>query len=95
LVPDGLQKTTPTGCAILEWQGKPVSMVCFHSGKTTTVGPDLFLFIVNQADMHNAPQSSNPEFVPKGNITTATWTNNGKLYLLAGVGDEAFLRESF
>jgi len=96
LIPNGLQKTTPFGCAIMEWQGKPVSMLCFTSGKTTNVGPDLFLFVVNQSDMHNAPLFTDPQFVPNpagGNITTATWTNNGKLYLLAGVGDEAFLRE--
>ena len=48
VLPPALEKVAGTGCAILEWRGKKVSMVCFNSGRNgkPTV-PDLFLFIVD------------------------------------------------
>ena len=37
-LPSALQQAVPTGCAILHWQGKPVSMVCFKSGANQYIG---------------------------------------------------------
>ncbi|TAL01285.1 MAG: hypothetical protein EPO07_08565, partial [Verrucomicrobia bacterium] len=41
----GLRQTTLTGCGVLEWQGRKVSMVCFRSGKSLPAGmkSDLYL----------------------------------------------------
>ena len=96
ILPRGFEKVTYTGCAVLEWQGKPVSMVCFNSGKTSkTREPDLFLFVITHADAPNAPKTITPQFGQQSGFQIATWTNGDKTYLLAGAEDEASLRSYF
>ena len=90
VLPETLQKVSMTGCAYLEWQGKPVSMVCFNTGKSKD--PDLFLFIVNRSDAPKAPTTAKPRFVQHNRFATASWTDGQEVYLLAGRGDETFLR---
>jgi len=94
VLPSGLQKTTGTGCAILEWQGKTVSMVCFNSGKNPAANAsDLFLFVINHADVPKAPQAGKPSFAQANSLPTASWTYGDKTYILATLGDEASLRK--
>ena len=94
-LPGGLQKTTSTGCAILKWQGKTVSMICFNSGKSNNPNePDLFLFVTHRTDMANPP-SSKPEFSQNNRVATASWSAGEITYLLGGLGNEAFLRKYF
>jgi hypothetical protein len=96
VLPSGLQKTTGTGCAILEWQGKRVSMVCFNSGKNSSATPsDLFLFVINRADLPKAPPPGAPTFAQTNSLPTASWTHGDKTYILATTGDEASLRKYF
>ena len=96
VLPNGLQKTTTTGCAILPWQGKVVSMVCFNSGKSPgTTGSDLFLFVINRADVPKAPPPGARSFTQTNSLATASWTYGEKTYILATLGDEAALREYF
>jgi len=96
VLPNGLQKTTTTGCAILPWQGKAVSMVCFNSGKTpATNASDLFLFVINRADVPKAPAPGALSFAQTNSLATASWTYGDKTYILAGPGDKAALREYF
>ena len=96
VLPSPLEKTTSTGCAILPWQGKPVSMVCFNSGKLpSSNSPDLFLFVINRTDVPKAPPSGAPQFAQEGRLAIASWTYRDKTYVLAGLGDEASLRQYF
>jgi len=96
VLPARFDKVSYTGCAVLPWQGKPVSMVCFNSGKTSaTKHPDLFLFVINRADVPRAPKSAKPQFAKLGALTVASWTKGDKTYLLAGAEDEASLRDYF
>jgi len=95
VLPARFDKVSYTGCAVLPWQGKPVSMVCFNSGKTSVTKPDLFLFVINRADVPRAPKSAKPQFAKLGALTVASWTNGDKTYLLAGAEDEASLRDYF
>jgi hypothetical protein len=93
-VPESLAKTTSTGCAILQWHGKTVSMVCFNSGKNVNPNePDLFLFIANRGDVPHAPRANGPQFGQTNQLATASWSQGDKVYLLAGQGDEAFIRK--
>ena len=38
VLPEGMLKAQPVGCAALQWQGQPVSMICFHSGQPLPAG---------------------------------------------------------
>jgi len=94
VLPVALQKATSTGCATLEWQGKRVSMVCFNSGKNPAPNQsDLFLFIINRADLPKAPPPGALSFAQANRLATASWTYGDKTYVLAG--DEASLRKFF
>jgi hypothetical protein len=94
-----LDKTAGTGCATLRWQDKPVSMICFNSGKNgKPKTPDLFLFAIDTASLKDPPPNG-----PDGPLITqarkslfsGSWTSGGKTYVLGAIGDENFLRQYF
>jgi hypothetical protein len=92
-----LDKTAGTGCALLEWHDKPVSMICFNSGKNgNPKKPDLFLFIADKATIKDPPAASVPIVarVRKG-IVSGSWTSGDKIYVLAALGDEDFVKQYF
>lgn len=94
VLPQGLNRTASTGCALLTWQGRPVTMICFNSGKTANpAAPDLFLFVVARPDVPNAPAPGVAQFAQTGRLVTASWTQGDKTYLLGAIGDEDFLRQ--
>ena len=97
VLPDGLAKLQGTGCAVLPFHGREVSMICLNSGKTSTPkDPDLFLFVIERTALAGAPSSSTPRFTRiTHDMTAAGWSAGGKAYVLAGFGDEDFLRERF
>ena len=87
------EKTSAVGCAALSWQGKPVAMICYKTGRPLADGSksDMFLFVVDMKDVPNSPRASTPEFAKVSVLSTASWSQNGKLYLLAAL-DESELR---
>jgi hypothetical protein len=89
VLPPALQRLPGDGCARLRWHNRPVTLICFKlSGRE-----DLYLFIINRLDLADAPGGNAPEFVKLGKFATAAWTEGANTYLLAGAGDEAFLRQ--
>ncbi|HSU56433.1 MAG TPA: hypothetical protein VLT36_20405 [Candidatus Dormibacteraeota bacterium] len=95
VLPNGLEKTTPTGCAIFPWHGKRVSMVCFNSGRNGTPKvPDLFLFIVDSRSVNDLPATGNPDLAKVSGLATASWTKGDKAYVLATSRGEDVLKES-
>ena len=95
-LPAGLARqiggTRPTGCAVLAWQGEPVSMFCFgKAGKT-----DLWLFVIDRASIADVPKNTAPTVQRvSGTVATSYWSAGGKFYFLAGLGDEAVLKRLF
>jgi len=90
-LPKALAQTLPTGCKILPWHGRTVSMVCFNSGKNGSPNtPDLFLFVIDRAALSNPPDSSQLSRI--SSLTTASWSSGDKTYVLGGLGNEEFLR---
>jgi hypothetical protein len=89
-LPNGLQKISATGCAIENWQGAKVAMICFHTGRPLPPGEknDLWLFVVDRASVKNSPRDSSPQFTKVNKLITATWTEGDKLYLLGTAGNE-------
>ena len=90
VLPPALDKIAGTGCKLLTWQGKPVSMVCFNSGKTAKPkNPDLFLFMMNQSAVPDPSSAESREVVQISKLATLSWIQNGKLYLLGALGAPA------
>jgi hypothetical protein len=95
ILPAPLEKIAATGCAIEDWQGKKVSLICFRAGKSSPPNQpgDLWLFVVDRASIQDAPGTASPQFAKVNQLTTAVWAQDGKFYLLATQGDEQALRK--
>jgi hypothetical protein len=89
VLPKPLEKLPGTGCAILSWQGKRVSLVCFALNPRN----DLLLFITDRRTVSDAPPAGKTQFTPVGKLMTASWSAADKVYLLAGPGDQEFLKQ--
>lgn len=74
-----LSAKDPIGAGLLSWQGERVSMVCFNSGSKDI----LFLFIVDRSAVKRPPPPE-AEFKQVSKLMTASWSQRGKAYLLAG-----------
>ena len=94
-LPAGLKTAAAVGCVVSRWQGAPVSMICFKSGRPLPPGDqsDVWLFVADRKAVANAPPAGAPVFARVNKAATATWSDDHKIYLLATVGDEAFLRK--
>ena len=93
-LPKALEKVALTGCGVLGWQQKRVSMVCFHSGKPLRPGEktDIFLLVAEREVVPDAPAGADPQVTKVNSLITATWTHAGKVYLLATEGDASLIR---
>lgn len=89
----GLLKAQSTGCVVLRWQDKPVSMICFRTGKPLAAGQksDLFLFVMDRSAF--ATISATPKLEQIKQLATARWSDGDKFYLLATAGDENSIRK--
>jgi hypothetical protein len=94
-LPAGLKTAALAGCVASRWQGSPVSMICFKSGRPLPPGDqsDLWLFVIDRKSVLDAPPPGAPVFARVNKAVTASWSDGARTYLLAGVGDEAFLRK--
>ena len=94
-LPTPLQQAELTGCAVEEWQGAKVAMICFRTGKTLApdVASDLWLFVIDRAAVKDTPDATTPQLAKVNRLITATWTQGDKLYLLGTVGDEAAVKQ--
>jgi uncharacterized membrane protein YbaN (DUF454 family) len=88
VMPTGLGKLPGAGCALLSWQNRPVSLVCFRLGPKDLV----WLFVIDRTALSDPPPTSQTQFEPVGKLMTAAWTQNGKTYLLAGIGDKSLIQ---
>jgi len=84
-----MQKLPAEGCALINWHGRPVSLVCLDRGADN----DLFLFIVNRSALPDPPADPTPRFARVGQMTTASWTIGDTSYVLATKGGEDDLRK--
>ncbi len=93
-LPRNLDPAASVGCGVLSWQGKPVTMVCFRTGKPLAPGTksDLFLFVIDQKDLKALPRLAQPEFANVSTMATASWSEGGKVYVLAAP-DESELKK--
>jgi hypothetical protein len=88
VLPAGLGQLQLTGGGLLRWRGKPVAMVCFNRGDNQM----LFLFILDQAAVKDPPPMV-PKLSKVNKLLTASWTGDGKTYILAGPEEAAFVHK--
>lgn len=93
-LPKKLEQVRLVGCGIKRWQGRPVTMVCFHTGKPLAPNEksDLFLFVVDRSALTNMPKQNQLLVARVNALNTATWTEGDRVYLLAAT-DESVLKE--
>jgi hypothetical protein len=91
-----LDKTAGTGCKALDWEDVKVAMVCLNSGKNgKPTTPDLFLFVVDKTVIKGPPGTTPVVTQIRRGIVSGSWTRGDKTYILAGLGDEDFLKPYF
>jgi hypothetical protein len=97
VLPPNLKSAVPAGCAVIDWHGKLVTMLCFRSGRPLGPGEvaDLWLFVANQDDVVNAPTSVSRVVTEADRMATASWSQGGQLYTLGVIGDEGVLQKYF
>lgn len=96
-LPEGLGRASITGCATTRWQGANVSLICFLKDKANPTGvkSDLWLFVMDQTVLTDPPPPGGRIESKENRLFTATWTKDGKVYLLGTEGGEADLRKWF
>jgi hypothetical protein len=97
LLPPKIKSAVPAGCAVIDWHGKPVTMLCFLSGKPLGPGEvaDLWLFVANEDEVVHAPASNARVVAQLDRMATTAWTEGGKVYMLGTLGDESALQKYF
>ena len=90
VLPPSLMKLPPTGAGVMSWQGGRVSMVCLNSGAQGT----LFLFIADRSAMQQTPDAGR-DYTAVSQLMTVSWTEGGKVYVLAGTGERETLERYF
>jgi len=90
VLPKSISQQRLLGCATLSWDGYPDSLLCFRHQN----GADLWLFVRRQSDLKDAPNSAEPVFGTDKEVNSASWQQDGNLYLLATRGGASLLRES-
>lgn len=86
---DALAKAETVGCGVLAWQGRPVTMVCFRTGKPLEPGmkSDLFLFVISDHDIKSSAPAENKTFATVSELATASWRSGDKVYVLAAFSE--------
>ncbi len=88
VLPEALKGGGLTGCRVLDWHGQKVSMLCYHLHGSTHVD----LFVAEAAMFPDAPPLDKPQFASSDGAPTASWSHDGRAYLLVGHGDAATLQ---
>lgn len=81
-----LAKLDLEGGCLLDWHGHQVTLMCLEAKDH-----DVWLFAVENAALPDVPAPA-PVFAKTGKITTASWTDGERTYILATEGDEAELK---
>ncbi|HTS16573.1 MAG TPA: hypothetical protein VMP11_03275 [Verrucomicrobiae bacterium] len=87
-IPEPLRDVTVVGGGALEWNKHKVDLACMRES-----GRGLWLFVVDNAALPDAPRNSTPSIHPPNPMPSAVWTQGGKTYMLVAQGDESFLQK--
>ena len=76
------------GCRIVNWHGRPVSMLCFLMNGSQHVD----LFVTPASTLADAPVPGEPRFAMVDQQMTVGWSDGGNVYLITGKVPADFLR---
>lgn len=83
----GLLQVELAGGGVLTWRGRPVAMVCFKRGTQDLI----WMFVMNAAGLSDVPPSE-PRIDIVREVSAASWSKDGKVYVLAGPTDVETLK---
>lgn len=87
VVPPSLQSIPLRGGMMFEWKGHKVSLICWGvEGNDQT---KMWLFVTDSAGLPWVPSAAAPAKAGVDGLSTKSWTEDGKLYLLAAPGYSA------
>ena len=94
ILPAPLRQAALAGCAVEDWQGVKVTMVCFRTRQAPPeVASDLWLFIVDQKSVKKSTGGAAPQVAKINRLMTATWVQGDQLYFLGTAGDVQILQQ--
>ena len=85
-VPRELDHLHLRGCRIVSWHGHKVPLFCFLDGPR-----HIHLIVTERSRFADAPGSDGPDLEHIGRFLTASWSSEGKAYILSGVKARAFV----
>jgi hypothetical protein len=88
VIPAALQTLPTLGCKTISSSGKPVSIMCFKMQG----GELVHLIVTDVSGLSHLPPSQ-PKYVRENDWVTASWTENGRICMLATKGSEQILRD--
>lgn len=90
VLPAALAQAPTVGCGVMAWQGRPVTMVCFRTGKPLEPGnkSDLFLFVIAAKDLRDEVRLEEKTIAPVSQLVTASWREGDKVYVLAAFSED-------
>jgi len=88
-IPTGLRERSNVGCRKLEWNGQTVALICFLGSGSEVV----HLFIAPRSALPDAQMNSQLQFQSLNGWTTATWTRDDVVYLVASPQNQAALEK--
>jgi hypothetical protein len=88
VIPAALQALPTLGCKTISSSGKPVSIMCFKMQS----GELVHLIVTDVSGLSHLPPSQ-PKYVKENDWVTASWTENGRICMLATKGSEQILRD--
>jgi hypothetical protein len=89
VLPAGLRDTPAMGCRVLTWRGHKVAMLCYMLKGSNHVD----LFIARASEIPSPPANGQLQFSTTGQLTTATWTQGDKVYVLMSPENADFLKK--
>jgi hypothetical protein len=87
VLPKGLATVHVEGGCALRWQEHKVSLLCFEAKEH-----DVWLFVIEGSALPEGSATAALQFARNGKLSTATWRQDGSVYLLAAPCDETTLR---
>lgn len=84
-----MEKLPGIGCDILKWRSNKVSLVCLDSGNQNI----LYVFVIDRSAVSDPPPASPPQYARIRKLMSASWSHEGRIYILAASGEEEFLRQ--
>lgn len=88
VLPRGLTEQRVIGCKVVNWQGHRLTLLCLKPNRD-----HIDIVVVNAADFPGLRLGLTPEFAEEAGLTTASWVQEGRLYVMAaGLSRDALAR---